>query len=107
MIDPSGNVMQMSTRLLEHSPFTNFLIPGLLLLLVNGLSSLWISWIVSQQKANYQGFIVGQGVLLTTWILIQVLLIREVLWLHYSFGGLGMALIWAGVKLRIVPPKSS
>ncbi|WP_420153374.1 hypothetical protein [Siphonobacter sp.] len=94
----------MSTRLLEHSPFSDFLIPGVLLLLVNGLSSLWISWIVIQRKINYQRFIVLQGLLLIGWILIQVLLIREVSWLHYSFGGLGMVLIGAGLKLRLIQP---
>ncbi len=104
IIDPSGNAMQMSTRLLEHSPFSDFLIPGVLLLLVNGLSSLWISWIVIQRKINYQRFIVLQGLLLIGWILIQVLLIREVSWLHYSFGGLGMVLIGAGLKLRLIQP---
>jgi hypothetical protein len=39
MVDPSGSKMQMPLSYLEHSPFSNYLIPGIILFIVNGLFS--------------------------------------------------------------------
>lgn len=37
LLDPSGEAIQMADGILEGSPFSSFLIPGIILLLVNGL----------------------------------------------------------------------
>jgi len=37
VIAPDGSILQVSTEMLADSPFTNFLIPGLILMLVLGL----------------------------------------------------------------------
>ena len=37
--DPTGVSIKLSVNLLEHTPFNNFLVPGIVLLGVNGIFS--------------------------------------------------------------------
>ncbi|MEO2206617.1 hypothetical protein ABGV42_23160 [Paenibacillus pabuli] len=43
IIDPSGSLLHMPNSLLEHSPFGNFLFPGIILLLVLGIMPIVIA----------------------------------------------------------------
>lgn len=44
IIDPSGELIQMPITLLEHSPFSNFLIPGMILLVMLGILPLVVTY---------------------------------------------------------------
>jgi hypothetical protein len=72
LMDTTGQGVGMSTELLENSPLDSFLLPGLFLLLVNGLGHLVGSWLSFSRHrfAGYTGLILG--VLLSLWIIIQV-----------------------------------
>ena len=72
LMDTSGKDMGASTELLANSPLNSFLLPGLFLLLVNGLAHLvgvYLS-ITRNRYAGHAGLILG--ILLTLWIIIQV-----------------------------------
>ena len=72
LMDTTGQGVGMSTELLENSPLNSFLLPGLFLLLVNGLAHLpgaWLSF-TRNRYAGYTGLVLG--VLLSLWIIIQV-----------------------------------
>lgn len=97
--DPSGNVIAMPVSMLAYSPFTNFLIPGLLLFTLNGLSSLLIAWATIRKKAKYPLLITGQGITSLIWIVTQVFMIRAVVSLHYIYGGTGLVLLLMGIAL--------
>lgn len=42
--EPDGSLMGMSTTILGNSPFDTFLVPGIILLLFNGILPLLIAW---------------------------------------------------------------
>jgi len=44
MISPSGKLFGMPLSMLENSPFSNFLIPGIILFSVLGAYPIWIVW---------------------------------------------------------------
>ena len=72
---PDGRIMQMPVSYLDGSPFSDYLIPGLILLLVLGvfplvvLAELWLR----PRPAWYGTFAVGCGLII--WILVEVLII--------------------------------
>jgi hypothetical protein len=104
---PDGSIMQMPLSMLEHSPFPNYLIPGVILFTVLGIYpvvvaySLWRQpawrWPEALNPAKYMHWSwaasLAAGVILVIWITIQVLLIRSVASLHVLYFIWGWALI--------------
>jgi hypothetical protein len=74
--DPGGEFMQMPLDYLRHSPFTNYLIPGIILFVFNGLFSLMAAFFAIIQHRIYPHFIVFQGAVLMIWLTVQIILIR-------------------------------
>ena len=72
LLDISGEGMGVSVDLLANSPLKSFLLPGLFLLLVNGLANLYGAYLsfTRHRYAGYTGIILG--VSLSLWIIIQV-----------------------------------
>jgi len=53
ILAPEGSILQVNTELLAGSPFSTFLIPGLILLLVLGLLPLYTLYGLITRKAGY------------------------------------------------------
>ncbi|MRR19370.1 hypothetical protein EG827_04180 [bacterium] len=72
LLDITGGKMGVSPDLLAGSPLHSFLLPGLFLLLVNGLANVLGAYLsfTRHRFAGYAGLILG--VALTLWIIIQV-----------------------------------
>lgn len=74
--DPTGSVLQLPVDLLENSPFHSYLIPGIILFIVNGLLSISIA-VLTIRKANYYPeLIILQGLILTGWLTIQIVMLK-------------------------------
>lgn len=72
IIQPDGSSIGLPLKLLEDSPFVDFLIPGLFLLIVNGIFNV-AGAVISFKQKLYAGKIgVFLGLLLVLWILVQV-----------------------------------
>jgi hypothetical protein len=99
IVDPSGQWMRMPLSLLEHSPFRTFLIPGIILLLANGVLSLLVLVATVRRRPQYAWGVALQGCILTGWIVVEVVLLRMAMWAHYLYGGIGLALIVLGLVL--------
>jgi hypothetical protein len=85
---------------LSRSPFTTYLIPGIVLLAVNGIGSL-VGGIASFRRYRYAGEIaVALGVFLTLWIVIQVYWVGGIHWLHILYFVLGVVEFLLGVYFR-------
>ncbi|MBL7931292.1 MAG: hypothetical protein JNL60_05305 [Bacteroidia bacterium] len=96
MSDPSGEALGMSPELLRFSSFKNFFIPGLVLFTVNGVFALVTALVIIKRWPFFPFWIFCQGLLLTGWILIQVLLLRQFNFLHAIMGTTGVFFITAG-----------
>lgn len=93
---PDGSSIHLSEELLKQTPFTNYLIPGIILFIANGLYSFAVLVALLLNLRSYPWMVIAQGVILTGWIIIQILLIRTVYFLHIILGGVGIALILLG-----------
>ena len=98
--DPSGGDLKIPLIYLEHSPFNDFLIPGIVLFIVNGLFGLLtLVWTAFEWK-KYAWLIILQGILLIGWIIVQMILLREIYYLQFIFGGIGLVLLLIGITLN-------
>lgn len=100
IVHPDGSSIQLSLDLLKHTPFQNYLIPGIILLVANGLFSVFAFTALVLRIPNYAQLIIMQGVVLTEWILTQMVLIQTVYFLHFILGSIGMALVIIGFLLN-------
>lgn len=98
IIDPSGGSLGLSLHRLVFLPFRSYLVPGIILLLVNGISSLLIALLVARRIKSAGIYACLQGFILTGWILIQASLIPNS-GLQVFFGAIGVLLIILGVVL--------
>jgi hypothetical protein len=75
-VHPDGSLMQMPVSWLDRTPFASYLVPGMVLCLVVGGSSLF-AFVSSLLKKKYAyKSILLAGVMLGGWIMVQYLLIR-------------------------------
>jgi len=100
VIDPSGRALGITTELLKHSPFTNFLIPGILLFGAIGLLSISIAVLTIRNVKTYPYLILLQGCIITGWIVIQIIFLQIFHPLHLIIGVSGIFLVINGVILR-------
>lgn len=100
MVQPDGSSMQMSLDWLQYSPFSNYLIPGILLFVVNGLMSIFVFILLIIKYKSYPLLVMLQGVLLFGWIAVQVLMLRDIIWIQILYGSIGLVLLLLGWLLR-------
>ena len=99
---PDGSSIHMSIDWLKHSPFDNYLIPGIILFIANGIASIIVLFALLFNYPKYSWLIIAEGAILTGWIIIQIQLIQTVYFLHFIMGGTGILLIISGyILLRI------
>ena len=98
--DPYGSPLSMPQSLLAHSPFHSYLVPGFVLLVCNGLLSFFIFIAVIRRQKFYGRWIFVQGLVLTGWLLVEVAVLRFVVWPHWFYGGVACLLLICGWWLR-------
>jgi len=97
--DPSGRGLGMPLEMLANSPFSDFLIPGVFLLVINGIGSL-LGGIASFKRYRCAGEIAaGLGTFLILWIAAQVWWMG-VHWLHVLYFVLGLVELTLGLMFR-------
>ena len=100
LLEPSGANLGIPLELLENSPFSTYLVPGIVLLTVNGLGSL-VGAAESFTRYRYAGeTAMGLSVFLVAWIILQVYWIETIHWLHALYLGLGLLEFVLGWLLR-------
>jgi DMSO reductase anchor subunit len=104
MNHPDGSSMQMSLDYLKHSPFSDYLISGVILFAANGLFSFFVLTSIALRLKDFPSFIIAQGAILAGWIMIQVIMIQTIINLHYILGSVGLLLIvcgWALTRIAV------
>ena len=97
--DPTGGSMQMPLTYLQHSPFTNYLIPGIVLLLANGVGSFVVLGLIMFTNRCYSLAIVAEGFILGGWITIQMLMLRTANPLQLFYFATALLLVVTGTAL--------
>ncbi len=99
--DPSGAHFYLSVQLLQHSPFHNYLIPGILLLLFNGLLPFFVLVSVLLKTRNHPKLVMLQGLILIGWLTVELMINTAffVPFLHYSLYASGILLVMTGLVL--------
>jgi hypothetical protein len=96
---PQGDLLHMPLNLLEHSPFHSFLIPGIILLLANGVLSFVALYQLMRRRNGYGWWVAFQGCVISGWIVVEVIMIRAVAWPHFLYLAVGLILIASGLAL--------
>ena len=100
---PDGSAFAMPLSMLDHSGFTTFLVPGLILFVVNGLFPL-LSAVATLRRIPWASHsVVAVGVLLVGWITVQVALLRSFHPLHGAYLLLGFVIATLGVMIHRSP----
>ena len=89
-LDPSGKNIGMPLEMLEGSPFTTFLIPGIVLFAVNGLGSLLGAVLTFARHRCSGEMAMVLGAFLVAWIVVQVYWVQGIHWLHWLYFILGL-----------------
>ena len=95
---PAGSVMQMPLSWLAGSPFSDFLVPGLILGGLFGLGSLVVAGLGlrSWRIAPFLAFAIGCGQMI--WIVVELAIIKGVSILHPICFGIGLGIAVASVS---------
>jgi hypothetical protein len=90
---PNGSALQVPLEVLQFTPFRNFIIPGIILML--GVGGINISATISLIKDQPRRLPLSMwaGLILCGWLIVQVLLIRAVNMLHLVYGLLGLIIM--------------
>ncbi len=101
IIDPSGAKLNIPVSILSHSPFYNFLIPGIILFTVNGIFNLIAAIATILRLKIYPNLVVWQGIILIGWIAIQIILLQNFNLLHLIMIIIGLTLFVFGNRLNV------
>ncbi len=99
LMHPTDEPWHMPQNLLQYSPFDSYLIPGIILLAANGLLSLWVLWLTVRQHPGYGWWVTAQGCVLSGWLIVEMAMLRLVVWPHYLYGTVALALVVSGLDL--------
>lgn len=104
---PSGAALQIPLSILQYSPFSDFLIPGLILGIVFGAGSVLAilalrrrpAWPLGAALTRFTGehwawsAAVALGLGQIIWIVTETVMLRGASWLGFVYGGLGVLIV--------------
>ncbi len=98
--NPAGDLMHLPHNLLTGTPFTNFLIPGIVLtFVVGGVNIIALIFNLLRAAKRYNWAIAG-GTVLLGFIVVQMILIHAMSWLHFLYIGIGLLIILLAWQLE-------
>ena len=98
--NPDGGIMNLPLGILNGTPFRNFLIPGILLTtIVGGVNFLALFYNMQRHVKRYNWAMAG-GIMISGWMVVQMILIHAAYWLHYLYLGVGILIILLAYQLK-------
>lgn len=114
MLAPDGSLLKMQPGWLDNSPFNSYFIPGLLLLLMNGIFPLvavfglitrnnnWSGWLnIYKNRCWGWTFAVYSGIVTNIWIIVQQLM-AEYFVLQTIIAGVGLLILISALLPRVM-----
>jgi hypothetical protein len=98
--NPDGEMFNLSTSLLQETPFRDFRIPGILLAISVGAVNLLAVFFNIQRHIKRYDWAMAGGIMLAGWIVVQMILIQTVYWLHFLYLGIGVLIILLAFQLK-------
>lgn len=95
ILQPDGNLLQLPAGMLKNSPFSNYLVPGIVLFCAIGLFSLFLLLQFVFRKRYYARMVMANGIVVTGWIIIQV-------WMIHTFSYLQIIIMITGILLLLL-----
>jgi uncharacterized membrane protein len=92
LADPTGQLVQVPRGWIEATVFGSYIVPGLYLLLVNGLGMLALAGLSVRRHWSAPWLTGTLGVGLITWIVVEILVLPETMFLTWVFLATGLAL---------------
>ena len=92
ILDPSGERLSIPLSYLDGSPFSNYLVPGIILFSVFGVGSFVVIYGLIRRFPYSWPAALGLGFGQVVWIAVQIAIIGEMNLLHLIYGGLGLTL---------------
>ena len=74
IVDPSGIKMGLPSEMLDQTPFSNFLFPGIILGVFNGILSLIFAILVIKKHRLQSWMVMLQGSVLMIWLTTEVIM---------------------------------
>lgn len=106
MADPTGQALQLPRSALDHTPFANFLLPGIVLFVCMGVFSFTALAALLTSVKNHSLYVMAEGGLLTGWIVIQALWTQMYHPWQAVMGAAGLLLILCGWLLQTLNGKT-
>lgn len=96
-IAPDGRLMDMPVEMM-HGVFADFLIPGIIL---TGMGLLTLSAFIEVYRRSQIDWLMASLALIgyTVWFTVEILILREIHWLHVVWGTPVLVGLWAGLPL--------
>ena len=98
--NPDGEIMKLSVSLLKETPFNDFRVPGILLTVLVGGTTLLAIFYNMQRHPNRYNWAIAGGTVIIGWIIAQMILIRTLHWLHCVYLILGLLIILIAYQLK-------
>jgi hypothetical protein len=92
LLDPTGQMVQVPQGWIEATVFGTYVVPGLYLLLVNGLGMLALAALSMRHHWLAPWLTGALGVGMIIWILVEILVLPETMFLTWIFLAVGLCL---------------
>lgn len=99
MYYPDGSAFGLSSNFLIATPFKSYFVPGLILALIVGGSSLMTLFLVMNQSPFSYRFALFSGIVLVIWILAEFILFPYRHWLQGLYLGAGLLVTLTAYQL--------
>ena len=101
MMNPQAP-LGMPLEMLQHSPFSDYLMPGLILFAVLGLGNLFGLYMLARRSSYWAHASSVLGLALVVFIVVQCIMLRVIDPLHIIFFGIGLLQAGLATRIRLV-----
>lgn len=97
---PDGSLFNLPLSLLEPTPFTDYRTPGIFLVLFSGVPGIIALFLLLLRHPGAYNWCIAAGVMISCWIVGQMLMIQVLHWLQFLFLGMGALIILIAYQLK-------